>query len=80
MSCDENASRMEVSSRVSRSCAACKAQKNMWCLGRPDKYARECGRYKSVCPKCGGDGNQCKYCKSVGDYKKDHCISLDEFI
>lgn len=78
-------------SKKEKSCLNCKAQKDSFCLGRPSKHAKECKRYKSVCPKCKGTGlvaigdgirglKKCPYCESVADYKKKHCISLDGFL
>lgn len=63
-----------------RSCENCKAKKNAFCLGRSGKHARECSKYKSVCPKCKGTGfvaigdgirgmKPCPYCISVRDFR-----------
>lgn len=74
-----------------RTCENCKAEKNGYCMCRPNKYAKECGRYRSSCKKCGGSGlvsmgingvrglKPCR-CMALSEYKKKHCIPLDDFI
>lgn len=73
-----------------RTCENCKAIKNGYCMGRSRKYAKECDRYKPACKICGGSGfvsigegvrglKPCR-CVALSEYKKKHCVSLDEFL